>query len=148
MSKHILVATDGSQLAGKAVSYALDLAKTMQAKLTAVNVTEAWSPLEMSTQVRGGNYNAVDDFEKHAADHAIEVFKGVINAGQGEGLTIHTKHIADSRPADGILKAAEEEQCDLIVMSSHGRRGLSEMVMGSQAHEVLSRSKIPVLICK
>ena len=148
MSKHILVATDGSELAGKAVHYALDLAKTMKAKLTVVNVSESWSPLDIANKVQAGHLKAISDFEKQASDNAMLIFRDVINTGQGAGVTIHTKHVADSRPADGILQAAKDENCDLIVMSSHGRRGISEMFLGSQAHEVLSRSKIPVLICK
>lgn len=148
MAKHILVATDGSQLADNAVTYALDLAKSTNSKVTAVTVTELWSPLDISSKVQAGHLKAIDDFEKHAAENAEKIFEHVRELAAASGVKINTKHIPDSHPADGILKARESENCDLIVMSSHGRRGLSQLVLGSQAHEVLSRSKVPVLICK
>ena len=148
MAKHLLIATDGSELADRAVAYAIDLAKTMNAKATAVTVSEIWSPVDVANQIRAGRIGAIEDFEAHAAEAANAILAKVTEKASQAGVTVATKHVADSRPADGILKAAETEKCDLIVMSSHGRRGLSELMLGSQAHEVVSRSSVPVLICK
>ena len=148
MTKHILVATDGSELAGKAVAYAIDLAKSLGAKLTAVTVSESWSPIDIANKAQAGHFKAIEEFEKHAADIANKILKDATDIAQRTGTQIATLHVPDENPAEGIVQAAEKQGCDLIVMASHGRRGLSKLVLGSQAQEVMSLSKKPVLIYK
>ena len=67
---------------------------------------------------------------------------------QAAGLTIRTRHVAESPPAEGIIEAATEDNCDLIVMSSHGRRGVQRLMLGSQTAEVVTTTKIPVLVVR
>ena len=148
MPKHILIATDGSILADKALVYALDLAKPLDAKVTVVTVSETWSPLDIANKVQAGHMKAVSEFEERAAEEAAKILKHATGIAHDKGVIVATHHIADALPADGILEAAQKDACDLIVMASHGRRGISKLVLGSQAHEVLSRSPVPVLICK
>lgn len=148
MAKHILAATDGSPLADKALIYAVDLAKKLQAKVTAVTVSELWSPLEIATKVESGQWRAIEEFEKHAAEHARKVLEHAQQVARTQGTTVETLHVKDAHPAEGILKATETLGADLVVIASHGRRGLSKLLLGSQAQEILSLSKVPVLICK
>ena len=64
------------------------------------------------------------------------------------GVSCETLHVKDRRPAEGIIETAKAKDCDLIVMGSHGRRGISRLVLGSQASEVVSHSTVPVLVCR
>lgn len=148
MPKSILVATDGSELADKALNYAVDIAKRAQTKVTAVTVSEMWSPGDIANKVQAGQFRAVEEFEKHASDVAKKVLQHAQDIAAKHDMRIETLHIADAQPAEGIIRAAEQIGADLIVMSSHGRRGLSKLILGSQAQEVLALSKVPVLICK
>ena len=148
MPRHILAATDGSELADHAIAYGSDLAAKLSAQLTIVTVSELWSPSEIANRVGGGQVNAVAEFEQHAAELAQKILTRARELAGKHGIQAKTLHIADAKPADGILQAAREVDADMIVMSSHGRRGLSRLIMGSQAQEVVANSKLPVLICK
>jgi nucleotide-binding universal stress UspA family protein len=144
MYKHILIATDGSELAGKAVTTGLALAKTLGAKVTAVNATEPWTAM-----VTGEAALAfpIDEYEKSAAETAAKVLGGVKAAAAKQGVACETTHVMDF-PAEAIIETAKARGCDLIVMSSHGRRGLARVLLGSQATRVLTLSTVPVLICR
>ena len=147
MFKHILVATDGSALAAHAVEKALTLAKALSARVTAVHVTELWSATEMASKASMGELHPVEDYEARAGAYARKILDAAANSASAAGVPCETLHVADARPADGIVSTATKNNCDLIVMASHGRRGVSRLVLGSQASEVLAHSKIPVLIC-
>ena len=145
MYKHILIATDGSELARKAVDQGLGLAKTLGAKVAAVMATEPWgaeTPPEIAISY------PIEVYEKDAAAHADKVLTAVRSAAEKLGVSCDTKHLSDQYPAEGIIAYAKDENCDLIVMASHGRRGLSRLLLGSQAIEVLTHSSVPVLICR
>jgi len=144
MYKHILIATDGSELAGKAVTTGLTLAKALNAKVTAVNATEPWTAM-----VTGEAAIAfpIEDYEKSAAENAAKVLSEVSAAAKKQALACETVHVIDF-PAEGIIATAKAGGCDLIVMSSHGRRGLARMLLGSQATRVLTLSTVPVLVCR
>ncbi len=145
MYKHILIASDGSELAQKAVDQGLALAKALDAKALAVTVTE---PLSMVAPGEVAITFPIDEYEKGAAATAAEILSGVAAAAKAAGVACETLHMKDSYPAEGIVAAAEKQGCDLIVMASHGRRGLRRLVLGSQANEVVTHSTIPVLICR
>lgn len=145
MYKHILVATDGSELAGKAVAHGLALTKALGARVTAVTVTEPWTaaaPGEVGIVV------PADEYEGYAAAHARRILGQVKEAAEKEGVACDTLHVPDRFPAEGILEAAKKVGADLIVMASHGRRGVIRILLGSQAAQVVSHSTIPVLICR
>ncbi len=145
MYKHILIATDGSELAHKAVEQGLTLAKTVGAKVTAVFVSEPWTavvPGEM------GMAFPVDDYEKGAKENATNILASVKTEAQNAGVSCETLHVADQYPAEGIIEAAKSKSCDLIVMASHGRRGISRLLIGSQTNQVVVHSDIPVLVVR
>lgn len=148
MYKHILIATDGSELAAKGLAHGGQLAKHVGAKVTIVTVTEPWSALEMATLAHSGHSDIIQDFEKAAREQATRILDAAVKALEGAGVEVDTVHIADSHPAEGILRAAKEKGCDLIVMASHGRRGIRRLVLGSQTTEVVAHSEIPVLVIR
>ena len=145
MYSHILIAIDGSELAHEALKQGTALAKKLVAKVTIVNVTEPW------TGFMGGDVMVsfpIDEYENATSEQAIKMLTDAQNIANAAGLEAETVHVKDSYPADGILETAEKHGCDLIVMASHGRRGVSRMLLGSQANSVVTRSTIPVLICR
>lgn len=148
MFQHILIATDGSELAGHAVATGLSLAKATGARVTAVTVTELWSAQEMAAKAARGDIRPVDDYEARATAAARKILFSVTEIAAKLGVTCSTVHVSDRRPADGIVTTARERNCDLIVIASHGRRGVSRLVLGSQSAEVVANTELPVLICK
>jgi nucleotide-binding universal stress UspA family protein len=148
MYQHILIATDGSELARKAETQGLALAKELKAAVIVVTVTEAWSALEMAAEARKGALHPVEDYDKHSGAYAEKILAAVSAIAKEMGVACETMHVKDHHPADGIVEAAKAKGCDLIVMASHGRRGLQKVLLGSQANKVLAFSSIPVLICK
>ena len=145
MYKHILIATDGSELAGKAVAAGFALARQLEAKVTAVTVTEPWTAL-----VPGdiGIAFPVDEYEKSSSENAAHILASVSKLARKADIECITVHAKDQYPAEGILETARTNNCDLIVMASHGRRGLGRLLLGSQAVKVLTHSMVPVLICR
>lgn len=148
MYKTILVATDGSELAGHAVDHGIGLAKAVGADVVFVTVTEIWSALDVAARYEGGELTAVPDYEAAAASSAAKVLAECTSRAEQANVPSKAVHIPDRRPADGILETAELEECDLIVMATHGRRGVSKMLIGSQTSEVLALSKRPVLVLR
>ncbi|WP_170480779.1 universal stress protein [Ruegeria arenilitoris] len=148
MYKKILIATDGSELAQRAVEQGISLAKSLNASVMFVTVTELWSPLEMAGAAELGSQDAVRGYEDAAAQSAKEILKQANELAASAGIASETRHIADRRPAEGILDTAELYDCELIVMASHGRRGLQKMLVGSQTSEVIALSKRPVLVVR
>lgn len=146
MYKNILIATDGSELAGKALTHGLTLAKEIGAKVTIVTVTEIWSAREMASKIQQGNTNPIEEFEKRAAEHAKLILDAAKTKADQMGVSCETVHVADQDPADGITNTAEKNSCDMIVMASHGYRGVKRILLGSVANEVLTHSTLPVLI--
>jgi nucleotide-binding universal stress UspA family protein len=144
MYKHILIATDGSELAGRAVTTGLTLAKAFKASVTAVTVTEPWSAMVTGEPAL---VFPIEEYEKAAAENAARILSGVSTATKNAGVECETVHVNDF-PAEGIVETATVHGCDLIVMASHGRRGLSKLLLGSQTSRVLTLSTVPVLVCR
>jgi len=145
MYKHILVASDGSELAGKAVADALALAKALDAKVTAVTVTDIFPT---------GHYSSIplpsmiDRYEAAAVEAASKILSSVSEAASKLAVACETMHIKDQTPSEGIITAAREKACDLIVLASHGRRGVTRLLLGSQAQKVVALSNVAVLVCR
>jgi nucleotide-binding universal stress UspA family protein len=148
MYKHILIATDGSAIANRALSHGLALAKEAKADVTLLTVTELWSAADMAQRVRGGHRDPVGKFEEVAAQSAERILDAAGEEAKKIGVSYRCNHVPDQRPAEGIVATAERSGCDLIVMGSHGRRAVSRLFLGSQAVEVLSHSRIPTLIVR
>ena len=145
MYKHLLIATDGSELSKRAVDQGLALAKALIAKATAVSVTEPWASVAYGEMVYGF---PIEEYEKNVAENAAAILSDVSEVASKAGVACDIVHIKDQYPAEGIIAAAKGRGCDLIVMASHGRRGLSRFMLGSQANRVVTLSTIPVLICR
>ena len=143
--KHLLSATDGSELAQKAVDQGFALAKALNAKATVINVTPSWTSTvsgEATLAIHAENYN------KLVAEEAWKILSTVDDAAKKADFTCDTLHVKDRSPAEGIIETANARGCDLIVIASHGRRGLGRLILGSQANEVVTQSTIPVLVCR
>jgi nucleotide-binding universal stress UspA family protein len=148
MFKHILIATDGSELAQKAEAAGLTLAKELKAQVTAVTVTEPWDALSMAALADRGVPNPVGDYDEAVAASANRILWGVAETAKKISATCTTVYAKDKHPAEGILETAKKRGCDLIVMASHGRRGISRLLLGSQTTKVVTLSTIPVLVCR
>ena len=144
MYRHILIATDGSELARKAVAAGLALAKKLETKVTVVTATEPWSAMVIGEPAL---VFPIEEYEKAAAENAARILAGASAAAKDTGVACETVHVSDF-PAEGIVATAKAKGCDLIVMASHGRRGLSKLLLGSQAMRVLTLSPVPVLVCR
>jgi nucleotide-binding universal stress UspA family protein len=148
MFRHILIATDGSELADKAVAKGLALGKQLNARVTAVTVTEPWDALSMAALAERGLPNPVADYQERMTATANRVLWAVSETARKQGHPCATLYVKDRAPAEGILETAKAQGCDLIVMASHGRRGISKLLLGSQANKVATMSTVSVLICR
>ena len=145
MYKHLLIATDGSDLAKKAAEQGLALAKALGAKVTAVTVTEPWDAVVVA---EAAVVFSPDHYDESVAASAASILRGVSEAAARHGVSCETLHVKDQFPSEGIVETAKHLGCDLIVMASHGRRGVARLLLGSQANKVLTHTTIPVLICR
>ena len=145
MFKNILIATDGSDLAAKAVEQGILFAKEIGAKITAVTVTEPF-PSHLLAAEPNQFGDAPIEYKKHAEAHAEKVLDTVSAAAKSTGVICETLHVEHAQVYQAIIDAASARKCDLIVMASHGRRGVSAVVLGSETVKVLTHSKIPVLV--
>lgn len=148
MYKNILIPSDGSELAIKAVAHGLALAKTAGAAVTFVTATADWSATEMAELVERGVAEPVRDYEKKAAAWADKVLAECADRAKAAGVVCTTVHVKDTAAAAAIVETASAKSCDLIVMSSHGRGGMGRVLLGSVATKVLTYSTIPVLVCR
>ena len=143
MFKNILIATDGSDLAAKAVEQGIRFAKEIGAKITAVTVTEPFHVLSLVPSEL--EYTPIE-YKKHAETHAEKVLGAVSAAAKSAGVVCEMLHVEHEQVYQAIIDAASARRCDLIVIASHGRRGVSAVVLGSETVKVLTHSKIPVLV--
>ncbi|BCM16535.1 universal stress protein [Mesorhizobium sp. J8] len=149
MYKKILIATDGSELAQKGVVHGLELAKGLGASVAFVTVSEPFPALAWGGAMAG--YVAADElvnYEESARKYASELLAKCKAEADAKGVEAKTLHIENRTPAEAILEVAGAEGSDLIVMASHGRRGLGRLVLGSQTAEVVSLTTIPVLVVR
>src|SRR6516165_9059619 len=133
MFKNILISTDGSVLAAKAVEQGVLFAKEIGAKITAVTVTEPFHFLSVSPNQL--EYTPIE-YEKHTEAQASKVLGVVSATAKSAGVVCDPLHVEHELVYQAIIEAAEARKCDLIVMSSHGRRGVSAVVLGSETVKV------------
>ena len=151
MYKHILIGTDGSELGDRALAHGLALAKTVQARVTVVTVTETWSAFDLAMEAskrNPPNPNPLQQFEEMAVAAAKRILDAALAKAKAAGIACEVAHVANRQAAEGIIETAEKTGCDLIVMASHGRRGIDRLLLGSQAYEVLTHCKVPALIVR
>jgi len=145
MYRNILIATDGSELAKKAELHGIALARTLGARVTAVTVTIPYTAY-MTSEVAVAIDTTV--FEERTAAMAKNRLDAIAEHAGNAGLECTSIRAQVEPVYKGIVDTAEAQQCDLIVMASHGRRGLSGLILGSETTKVLTHSKIPVLVVR
>lgn len=145
MHKHILIATDGSELATLAVRQGLDLARQLGAKVTIITATELWSIIEMVRHAHDAR-NPIEAYEELASEHARKVLTAAAAIAAEHGVACETVHMKDLKPSEAIIETADKSGCDLIVMASHSRRGVNKLLLGSETARVLALTKLPVLV--
>lgn len=141
MYRHILIPTDGSELAAHGVAQGVALAKSLGARVSVIFVVEAFSELT------GRLLEAVERYAELRREQATSVLDSAANAAKEAGVSCQTIQVENAQPDRVIVATAEDKGCDLIVMSSHGRSGLSRLLIGSVTNKVLTQAKIPVLVC-
>ncbi len=147
MYKRILVATDGTKLSNQAVQHALKLADVTGAEVVALKVV----PRYPQTYFEGGVALAAEEIkriEKEWQAEAMEVVNAVKAEGQKQEVKVKPATVKSDLIAEAIIAAAKKHKADLIVMASHGRRGLKRLLLGSETQQVLTHSHIPVLVLR
>ena len=147
MYERILVATDGSSLSDKAVSHAMDLAKLSGASVVALKVI----PRYPRSYLEGGatvDLSEIKRIEAQWADQAQSVLNKIKMDGKEMGVTVKTSIAKSDLIAESIIAAADKQNVDLIVMASHGRKGIKRLLLGSETQHVLTHSQVPVLVLR
>ena len=143
MFRHILIPTDGSSLSSAAVENALHFAQEAGAQVTLLTVIEPFHVFSLAPdQVSSSSA----EFHQHAAAQADRILSMAEAQGKALGVQCASVSVEHDQPHEVIVGTALQRNCDLIAMASHGRRGLSAVVLGSQTMKVLAHSKIPVLV--
>jgi len=143
MYTNILTPTDGSELAAKAVEHGIALAKRIGAKVTVLTVLPPFHTFTTDTQM-------IEDtpaqYKARMREHAEKTLGAAAHAAQAAGIACETVQVEHEHAYQAIIDTAVSKGCDLIVMASHGRHGISAIVLGSETIKVLTHSKIPVLV--
>ena len=150
MYEHILISTDGSEVAQQGVDHGLSLAKALGARITIITVTERF-PVPVHLGIAGGYIPGTSEIALYDAGQkevAQKVLAAVEAAANELGVPADTVHVPGGYPAEAIIEVAKARGCSLIVMASLGHRGLRKLVLGSQTAEVLADSPVPVLVVR
>jgi nucleotide-binding universal stress UspA family protein len=149
MYKHILLPTDGSTLSEKAVKQCIRLAKSIGAKITAINVTPDFQ-MAMADEgfVSPGIPQIKKRFEEETAKRSQKILAQVKADASATGVDCDCVSVSSGVPYEAIIKQAKKAKCDLIMMASHGRKGLSSILLGSETAKVLTHSAVPVLVVR
>ena len=145
MYKNVLVATDGSKLSDKAVAHAVALARSVGASITAFYAAPDYP---MPAYADGMVYEPVSrrEYAKLAAEDAGKILNAAATKAEAAGVSCKTVYAIAAAPWEAILAAARKNKCDAIVMASHGRRGISAVLLGSETQKVLTHTKLPVIV--
>jgi nucleotide-binding universal stress UspA family protein len=147
MYKNILVATDGTRLSGKAITHAVALAKALGSRLTAFYASPDY-PLPVYAEGAIVEPMSRREYAAICKDEADRILGAVAAKAKSSRVAFNPVHVVNSTPWRAILAAARKHRCDVIVMASHGRRGVSAMLLGSETQKVLTHSKIPVIVVR
>ena len=149
MYAHILIPTDGSPLAERAVDQGVALAKALGAAATVLTVVEPFDVLRNYTIDENSRLDEImERYERAAASHADGILKAAADKAAAAGVAVTTVQAQSNHPWEAIIRQAEESGADLIVMASHGRGGVSALLVGSETMKVLTHSKIPVHVLR
>ena len=147
MYANILLSTDGSEAARKGIKHGIALAKALDAKVTVITVSEPLPPAVGADALAWIPSKAeIDSFDAANKERAGKVLDEARAMAERIGISAELVHVPNAHPASTILETAKSKGCDLIVMGSHGRRGLRKLFLGSQTSEVLADGSVPVLV--
>ena len=147
MFKHILLPTDGSKLSGKAVKRGIDLAKKSKARVTALHVLPEFK-LMVDDGITMISPALKKRFDDEGRMRAQKMLGEIARQARARGVRCATLCVAGDSPYKQIIAAARKKKCDLILMASHGRRGLSSILLGSETAKVLLHTRVPVLVVR
>jgi nucleotide-binding universal stress UspA family protein len=145
MYKHILIPTDGSQLSAQAVRDGIRFAKAIGATVTALTVTPPFRTITVDPIILTG---VPEQYERDSAEAARQALEVARAAARTSGVAADFLHLVHDQPYEAIIETATKNGCDLIFMASHGRKGVSALLLGSETAKVLTHSRIPVLVCR
>ena len=143
MFEHILLPTDGSRLSEKSVKQGIRMAKVLQASVTALHVSPKSRSFTYQIDMLESTSGDYAEGCKTSAKNYLDFVKRV---AAGAGVECDVVHVTSDQPYKEIIKAAQKKKCDLILMASHGRRGIEGFLLGSETQKVLTHSQIPVLV--
>jgi nucleotide-binding universal stress UspA family protein len=143
MFTHILLPTDGSPLSEAAIRQGIEFAKGINAKVTGFHVMPEFHVFTYKTEMLE---DTKGQFARESRAHAQQYLGVIEKAAKEAGVTCDTTYVAHDHPHEAIINAAKTNGCDLIMMASHGRRGMQGVLIGSETQKVLTHSKIPVLV--
>ncbi len=145
MYKHILIPTDGSELADKAVEAGVEFAKEVKARVTGFTAVPEYQ-LPGQTELMSRHGVSFEQYERDARRQAEATLQRIADRARAAGIEYDAEFMQSDHPYEGIVRVAQKRGCDLIFMASHGRRGISALLHGSQTQGVLAHSKIPTLV--
>ena len=149
MFKHVLFATDGSDLSNEAAPKAIGLDKALGAKLTAMHVVHKFhSVFESEGFLMLKTPDLKEHYEEETKAHAEKILQAIKKAAGEAGVQCFSAVVYDDLPYKAIIEQAEKAKSDVIMMASHGRRGLQSILLGSETQQVLTHSKVPVLVLR
>lgn len=148
MYKRILIATDGSELAGKGLAKGLELAAQLGAHVDIVTVSEPWAVGMYDAMGWSAGYENTPQYLEDRRKQAMEILEPAAAAAAAAGVKANVMHVVDRYAADGIIDTIASQNSDLVVLASHGRRGIRRALLGSQTAEVLARATVPVLVIR
>lgn len=143
MFTHVLLAVDGSPLSEAAFHKAIAFARDARARTTALRVAPNYHVLTFQTEMLT---DTRERFTQEAQQESAKYLQRIAGEANAAGVTCDTVYAVSDHPYEAIIKTAEDRGCDLIVMASHGRRGVQGLLIGSETLKVLTHSKIPVLV--
>ncbi len=146
MFKKILIPTDGSPLSAQAANAGITFARSIGASVVALNVTQPFAATIGFDGMAAAYAITDEDYEKAANEQADKYLTSIVDRAQTAGVPAELRAVSNFNVADGIVQAAEENGCDLIFIGSHGRSGLSRLLLGSVTAKVLSLATVGVLV--
>ena len=145
MYKHILIPTDGSHLSELAIQQGITLAKSIGAKVTAITVFPPFHTIAIEPMMVT---DTMEQYQKDCDALGEKYLRVVKDAAKAAGVPCEVVRVVHEHPYQVIIETAKTRGCDLIVMASHGRRGMAALVLGSETTKVLTHTGIPVLVCR
>ncbi|MBI3069388.1 MAG: universal stress protein [Betaproteobacteria bacterium] len=148
MFKHILLPTDGSKLSAKAVKRGIAFAKSLKARVTGIHVVPEFRMMVDEGYLLPGSATLRKRFEDESRERAKKVLEVIDKNARNAGVKCETMCVVSDLPYEVIVKTAKKKKCDLVMMASHGRHGISGLLLGSETAKVLLHATVPVLVVR